>query len=80
MGEKIRDITKLHLGGGSFMLELNEPLQMGRERQIHIQNDKFRFECAESDILAMLCGVVGANKELEKLKRGNDADVLWKSK
>lgn len=80
MGEKIKDITQIQLGGGVFMLELNEPLGIGRERQIHIQNQKFRFECPESDMLAMLCNIIKAKKELNKIKGGGEnEELLWET-
>lgn len=80
MGEKIRDLTKVKIANESFVLELNEPLEIGRERQIHLQNDKFRFECSESEMLAMLCNIVKAEKVLKLTKEGKNEEVKWSSK
>lgn len=77
MGEKINDITQIRLGKSDFLVELNEPLAIGRDYQIHIQNDKFRFECGMGEFLQMAGGIIDAEKKLEIVKRGKNEDLLW---
>lgn len=61
-------------------MEINEPLSIGRDYQIHIQNKKLRFECEMADFLAMAGVIIDANKELERIKNGNNEQLLWKFK
>lgn len=68
MGEKIRDITTINISNSTFKIELNEPLRIGLQRCIHIQNNKFRLECSESDFIKMACNIIVANKKLHILK------------
>jgi hypothetical protein len=76
MGEKIKDITTLHLINTDFVLELNEPLGLGRERQIHIQNDNVRFECSESDMRQIAANIIKAKYKLQEIKGGEDETLF----
>lgn len=79
MGEKIRDLTKISLGQNKFIIELNEALGKGLEKQIHIQNKHFRFECSESEFYTLAVGIIVAAKKMQKYKETGNIDFLYQN-
>lgn len=69
MGEKIKTLSQGELLERNFEIELNHPTVIGREEQIHIQSDKFRFELDKSDYIKLAFSVLVAEKNLKKLKK-----------
>lgn len=61
MGEKIKDIGKIHLGGTDLDVELNHGTRQNEKYEIHIQNDK--------DFLQMASVIVLAKKQLDIIKK-----------
>ena len=51
MGEKIRDLKKIHIGKAEFMVELNEGYTKEQGNVMHIQNERFRYLFKEQDFL-----------------------------
>ena len=68
MGEKIKTLSKGKLLNESFQIELNHPVLSGRDQQIHIQSDKFRFEMDKKDYVKYALSVLAAEKNLKNLK------------
>lgn len=69
MGEKIKDIGKIHLGTSDLAIELNHGTRQNEKYEIHIQNDKVRLALSEKDFLQMASAVVLAKKQLDIIKR-----------
>lgn len=74
MGEKIRDLGKVQLGGAEFTVELNHSAGGGKYRDIHIQNEKFRLEMPENEFMQMAACVMLASRQLKKIKNLEDAE------
>lgn len=68
MGEKIKDLGKIHLNDGLFDVEINHPNVKGQEKQIHIQSDRFRFEMDESSFIKSATSIILAREQLKKIK------------
>ena len=68
MGEVLKVLKETKLGGGKFLIELNEPLAKGTNRVIHIQNDKFRMEMIEPEFLKIAGAIVYAKKNFDVMK------------
>ena len=68
MGEIIRNIKEISLGGGRFMIELNHSTQHNGKREIHIQNKSFRLSVPETEFLQMATCVLLAKRQLELIK------------
>lgn len=68
MGEVIRKISEVRLGGKEYTVELNHAPSEGGEQEIHIQNEAFRLALPESDFLRMCATVLLAKKHLEQIK------------
>lgn len=68
MGEKIRDIHPIKIGGASLMIELNEGYSASQGRLIHIQNKKFRYLLTEKDFYHLSSMVLRAWREFAHIK------------
>lgn len=68
MGEVIRKISEIKLGGREYAVELNNAPSEGEEREIHIQSDSFRLALPESEFLQICATVLLAKKQLEQIK------------
>ena len=69
MGEKIKTLSKGKLLNTDFEVELNHPLSIGLDEQIHIQSEKFRFEMDKKDYIKYALSVLVAEKNLKNLKK-----------
>lgn len=76
MGEVLRKISEIKLGGGEYAVELNNAPSEGGEREIHIQNDLFRLALPESEFLQMCAAVLLARKNLEQIKGAEKLEEL----
>ncbi len=70
MGEKIKDLSKINIGGADLLIELNHSVNLKHKYDIHIQNDKFRMEFRDSDFIQIASTVLLAKKNFETLKKG----------
>lgn len=68
MGEKIKTLDKGKLHGKIIEIELNHPTSHRGEQQIHIQNNKYRFELNKSEFIRLALTILVAEKNLKKLK------------
>ena len=68
MGEVLKVVKETKLGGGKFLIELNEPLVKYGARIIHLQNDKFRMEMTEPEFLKIAGAVAYARKNFDVMK------------
>ncbi len=68
MGEKIKLLSKGKLLNTHFEIELNHPPSSGKDQQIHIQSDKFRFEMDKKDYMKYALSILAAEKNLKNLK------------
>lgn len=69
MGELIRVLGQIELGGGKFDVELNHSPNGDELREIHIQNKQFRLAMPETEFLQLSAGILLAKKQLEIIKR-----------
>lgn len=69
MGEKIKTLSKGKLLNTDFDIELNHPLSVGLDEQIHIQSDKFRLEMDKKDYLQYALSILVAEKNLKMIKK-----------
>ena len=68
MGEKIKTLASGKILKTEFEIELNHPLSIGKDQQIHIQSDKFRFEIDKKDYIRYALTILVADKNLQNLK------------
>ena len=68
MGEIIRKIEKIRIGGSEFDIELNKSTASKDKREIHVQNEKFRLALDEKEFVQMACAVLLAKKQFDILK------------
>jgi hypothetical protein len=68
MGEKIKTLASGRILQTEFETELNHPLSIGRDQQIHIQSDSFRFEMDKKDYIKYALTILVADKNLRNLK------------
>lgn len=68
LGEVLKVVKETKLGGGKFLIELNEPLVKGGARIIHLQNEKFRMEMTEEFFLKMASAIAYARKRFDDMK------------
>lgn len=80
MGEVIRNIKEVSIGGAKFMIELNHGTENNGTRDIHIQNEKFRLSVPEPEFLQMASCVLLARRQLEMLKGKEKLDKLLKER
>lgn len=51
-----------------YEIELNSPLSINKDRQVHIQSNNFRFEINEKEFINFALTVLLAEKNLKTLK------------
>ncbi|MBQ7666178.1 MAG: hypothetical protein IJS42_05640 [Synergistaceae bacterium] len=80
MGEKIRDVYPVRIGDTKLMVELNEnyaliPTGGGvKSREIHLQNDRFRFALSEDAFIEFSATILRAKSEIDFYR--NNPEVL----
>lgn len=80
MGEVIRNVKEISIGGGKFMIELNHGMENNGIRDIHIQNEKFRLSIPETEFLQMASCVLLARRQLELIKGKDKLDEILKKR
>ncbi len=70
MGEKIRDLAEIRMGGADLMIELNHSVSQNYKYDIHVQNEKFRMEFTDKDFLQIASNILLAKRNFENLKEG----------
>ncbi len=68
MGEKIEDLGELTLAEKRFGVDANFGLPGRGGRDIHIQNDQFRFQMYEGKYLEFLAKVISSSAKVRKSK------------
>ena len=68
MGEKIKTLSEGKLLNTDFEVELNHPVAVGQDEQIHIQSEKFRFELNKKDYIKYALSILLAEKNLKNMK------------
>lgn len=68
MGDVIKTVRKVKIGGSEFDIELNHSASGGKYRDIHIQNEKFRLEMPENEFLQMAACVILARRQFDVMK------------
>lgn len=68
MGDIIKKITDISIGGSHFEIELNHSVSGGAYREIHIQNEKVRIAVPENEFLQMCACVNLARKQFDTIK------------
>jgi len=68
MGEKIKTLAAVEILKNKFEIELNHPLSFGKDQQVHIQSNKFRFEMDKKDYIKYALAILVAEKNLKNLK------------
>jgi len=76
MGEVIKKIAAIKLGGKEYAVELNKAPSTGGEREIHIQDTSFRLALPESEFLQICATVLLARKQLEQIKGAEKLEKL----
>lgn len=62
MGEKIKDVGQVTIGGSNFKVEINKATTINGPRYIHIQNCAFRYCLTEKDFLQFASEIMKAKK------------------
>ena len=65
MGELIRNIKEIKIGGETLMIEENEGYSAKQGRLIHIQNSDFRYLLTEKGFMQLLTTILRAKEEKE---------------
>jgi hypothetical protein len=68
MGEQLETLGLLKLGEFEFVVDANLGIPVPGGRDIHIQNEKFRFQMYERDFVKFLAKIVAAQQALGKSK------------
>lgn len=68
MGQVIKKVGEISIGGEVFEIELNHSAKGDIYRDIHIQNRKLRLEVPENEFLQMAACVLLAKKQYELIK------------
>lgn len=68
MGDLIKKIGEIRLGGGTLDVELNHSVHHPDFREVHLQNKKFRFELPENEFLSMAACVLLAREQFDEIK------------
>lgn len=68
MGDIIRKITDIKLGGSAFEIELNRSTRGHGLYDIHLQNKNFRLEMPEDEFLQMASCILLAKRQLDVIK------------
>jgi hypothetical protein len=69
LGEKIKSLGHIVVGGLGFEVELNYPPTPGLQQQIHIQSESFRIELDEDEFVRLVCAIRLAKEKLKRLKQ-----------
>jgi hypothetical protein len=72
MGTLIKKLGNISYKGQDICIELNESAFSKSKREIHVQNDSFRFAFQEDEFLRMSACVLLAKKQLEIIKGYNE--------
>ncbi|GHU89445.1 hypothetical protein FACS1894202_07650 [Clostridia bacterium] len=73
MGELIKKVAVLEIGGAKFDVEINEPLSVDGQRQIHLQNSNFRQNFSESEFFQVAACLLLARKQFDIIKTKPDS-------
>lgn len=68
MGEKIEDLGEITISGIRFGVDANLGLPGRGGRDIHIQNNRLRFQMYERQYLDFLGKIISANEKIKKSK------------
>lgn len=68
MGEIIRKLGNILINKTIFEVELNKPVKNKEKKEIHIQNEKLRYEFSENEFLRYALLTILAQKKLKKIK------------
>lgn len=68
MGQIIRVVDKIKIGGTDFEVKLNHSVRGRKFRDVHIQNKTFRLEMPENEFMKMAACVLLAKKQFDILK------------
>lgn len=68
MGEKIEDLGEITLAGSRFGVDANLGLPGRGGRDIHIQNEQFRFQMYEGQYLEFLAKIISSGAKVKKSK------------
>jgi len=68
MGEINKILGELSIKGNKFSVELNQSSFAEGAREVHIQNEEFRFSVPETEFLRMAACVLLAEKQLRLIK------------
>ena len=69
MGEKLYDISQIHLKGVDFLLEMNDGSAASRKRKyIHIQNERFRLALSDENFVQMGIAICAAAEKIKEYK------------
>ncbi len=74
MGEVIKVLSEMPLGSEDdrIVIELNHSTSRKKEREIHIQNSKFRLAMPEKDFLQIASSFLVAEKNMNIIKKVNN--------
>jgi len=76
MGEIIECLGVMEIKGKKFKVELNQSSFAEGSREVHIQNEEFRFSVPETEFLRMAACVFLAAKQLRLIKgKGKGAET-----
>lgn len=70
MGEIIEKLGQLEIGDKIFDVELNASFEPGEELSIHVQNERFRFECTRTEFLQFATLIMRAKENFNHYKNG----------
>ena len=68
MGEKLEDLGIITVSGRRFQVDANLGLPGRGGRDIHIQNDRYRFQLYEGKYLTFLAKILAADAKVKKSK------------
>ena len=68
MGEVIKNIGTITIGGTNLDVELNHSVRGTGYRDIHLQNEKFRLEIPENEFLQMASCILLAKRQFDMIK------------
>ena len=69
MGERIKDMSKMKLGNGDLVIELNESQNDIDGFDIHIEAPMFRYSLSDCDFMGFASAVLEARKKLLHTKQ-----------
>lgn len=68
MGELIKKIGKITVGGREYDIEINRPNKSGEDELIHIQNQYFRYECSKREFCMYASAILRARENFNYYK------------